>query len=57
VVGILVLGQVPGAAEITGVVLVVTGVALHRDASAHPAAREAAQGPPPAGQAVPAREP
>src|SRR3954454_7841634 len=43
VVGIVVLGQVPGAAEIAGVVLVVTGVALHRDASAHPAPREAAQ--------------
>src|SRR4051812_21239165 len=45
VVGIVVLGQVPGAAEIAGVVLVVTGVALHRDASAHPAPREAAQDP------------
>ena len=43
VVGIVVLAQVPSATEVAGVVLVVTGVALHRDASAHPAPREAAQ--------------
>jgi inner membrane transporter RhtA len=45
VVGIVVLAQIPSAAEVAGVVLVVTGVALHRDASAHPAGPEPAQVP------------
>jgi hypothetical protein len=31
VIGILVLSQLPSAAEATGVALVVGGVALHRD--------------------------
>jgi inner membrane transporter RhtA len=57
IVGMVVLAQIPSAAEIAGVVLVVTGVALHRDASAQPAAREAAQGPRGVGEPVVAREP
>jgi inner membrane transporter RhtA len=33
VIGILVLGQLPSAAELAGVALVVGGVAVHRDPS------------------------
>jgi inner membrane transporter RhtA len=38
VVGIVVLAQVPSAAETAGIALVVGGVALHREADAEPAA-------------------
>jgi inner membrane transporter RhtA len=37
VIGILVLTQIPSLAEVTGIALVVAGVALHRDASETPA--------------------
>jgi inner membrane transporter RhtA len=57
VVGIVVLAQVPSAAEIAGVVLVVTGVALHRDASAQPAPPEPAQVRPRVSAAAIGREP
>ena len=36
VIGILVLGQVPTAVEVAGVVLVVVGVAVHRERSRQP---------------------
>ena len=39
VIGVLVLAQVPSWAEVTGVALVVTGVALHRAPAVRPAAR------------------
>jgi inner membrane transporter RhtA len=45
VVGIVVLAQIPGPAEVAGVVLVVTGVGLHRDVSAQPPPPEPAQAP------------
>ena len=38
VIGVVVLAQIPTAAEITGVALVVAGVALHREAAATPPA-------------------
>jgi inner membrane transporter RhtA len=43
VIGVVVLGQVPSPVEVAGVLLVVTGVALHRDPEvAREAARDAA---------------
>ena len=43
VIGIAVLGQVPGAKEVAGVALVVAGVALHRDRAATPRRSAAAR--------------
>jgi inner membrane transporter RhtA len=37
VIGVVVLAQIPTAAEIAGVALVVAGVALHREAPGPPA--------------------
>jgi inner membrane transporter RhtA len=45
VIGVVILGQVPSPVEVLGVLLVIGGVALHRDP-------EAAPHPPPAGAAV-----
>ncbi len=42
VIGVVVLAQIPTAAEIAGVALVVAGVALHREAPAPPTAPDAA---------------
>jgi inner membrane transporter RhtA len=41
VIGILVLAQVPSAAEVCGVALVIAGVAVHREPAAEPAAASA----------------
>jgi inner membrane transporter RhtA len=37
VIGVVVLGQVPSAAEVTGVMLVIAGVATHREPEPVPA--------------------
>jgi inner membrane transporter RhtA len=44
VVGLLVLTQVPSAADVAGIALVIAGVALHREPTPRPAARSS---PPP----------
>jgi inner membrane transporter RhtA len=43
VIGIVVLAQVPSWAEVSGVALVVAGVAIHRERGAEPADRSAAE--------------
>jgi inner membrane transporter RhtA len=48
VIGVLVLGQVPSTLEVAGILLVVAGVALHRD----PEAARAPRGPPAAADAA-----
>jgi inner membrane transporter RhtA len=45
-IGLLVLGQVPSAAEAAGIGLVAAGVALHREPATPPPARPAPSGPP-----------
>jgi inner membrane transporter RhtA len=49
VIGIAVLGQVPAVPEVTGVALVVAGVALHREPASRAPARDPSEsrGPPP----------
>ena len=34
VIGVIVLGQIPGAREVVGILLVVAGVALHQERAA-----------------------
>jgi inner membrane transporter RhtA len=51
VIGVIVLAQIPTAAELVGVALVVVGVAIHREAAGPPAAEPTPASPGPARRA------